>query len=119
LLIGSGPQVAQRELGGVVERLPGGVPERCVLVRDSGLVQCGHDVKHGLLGGLQHRVKTTEHGHGKDDIAILPTNIEVTKHVVSDAPDEADDSAVLRSVHLITPRRRPGQGSGGVVDPPT
>ena len=46
-----------------------------------------------LLGRLQHRVESTQHGHRQDDIAVLAAHVEVAQDVVGDAPDEVGDPA--------------------------
>ena len=96
-------QVAQRERRGVVERLPGGLAERRVLIGDAGLVERRLHVEHGLLGRLQHGVQPAQDGHRQDDVAVLAADVDVAQHVVGDAPDEADDLVVCSLVHAIVP----------------
>ncbi len=103
LLARARPEVAQREPGGVVERLAGGLAQGSVLVGDAGLVERGLHVEHVLLGGLEHGVETAQHGHGQDDVAILAAHVQVAQDIVGDAPDEVGDPVELSLFH-ITPR---------------
>ena len=100
LLAGAGPEVAQRELRGVVEGLAGRLPQGLVLVDDARLVERGLHVEHGLLGRLEHRVEAAQDGHRQDDVAVLAADVEVAQDVVGDAPDEVGDPVELNRFHL-------------------
>ena len=91
LLAGAGPEVAQRELRGVVERLTGGLSQRLVLLDDPGLVEAGLQVEHLLLARFEHRVEPAQYGHRQDHVAVLPADVDIAQHVIRDAPDEAGD----------------------------
>jgi hypothetical protein len=95
LLTGASLEVAQRELRGVVERLPGRLAQGLVLVGDLGFVQRGLHVEHGLLGRLEHGVESAQHGHGQDHVAVLAADVEIAQHIVGDAPDEVRDPVEL------------------------
>ncbi len=99
LLAGAGLEVTQRELRGVVERLPGGLAQRRVLMDDLRRVERGLHVEHGLLGRLEHRVEPAQDGHRQDDVAVLAADVEIPQHVVGDAPDEVRDPVELALFH--------------------
>ena len=93
-------QVAQRELRGVVEGLPRRLAERGTLLGDARLVQHLLGVKHGLLGGLQHRVHAPDDAHRQDDIGVFAALEEVAQDIVGDAPDERNDFVVRCLIHF-------------------
>ena len=98
LLTGAGPEVAQRELRGVVERLAGGLTQRLVLLDDSRFVETGPQIEHGLLARLEHRIEAPQHRHRQDHVAVLAADVEVAQHVVRDTPDEVGDPVELASL---------------------
>ena len=58
--------------------------------------QFGLALQHVLFRGRQHAVEPPQHGQGEDDVLVLAA-LEGIPDQVGDAPDEADDLAV---VHL-------------------
>ena len=64
LLAAAGFQIAQGELGGVVERLSGGGGERGALLGDARLVEHRLGFEYGLLCRLQDGVHAAEDAHG-------------------------------------------------------
>ena len=101
LLAAAGFEVAQGELGGVVERLAGGGGEGGALLGDARLVEHLLGFEHGLLRRLQHGVHAAQDAHGQDDVGIFAALEQVAEHVVGDAPDEGDDFVVSGLVHLV------------------
>ena len=98
---GPRPQVVQGELRRVVERLLGRLPQGHLLVGDPQLVQPFLHVQDGLLGGFEHRVKPPQHGHGKDDVAVLAAHVDIAEHVVRDHPDVVRDPAQIAVCHVL------------------
>jgi hypothetical protein len=111
LLAGAGAQIAQGKLRGVVERLPGGLTERLVLVRDVRPVERGLHVEHVLLGRLEDRVEPAQHRHRQDDVAVLAAHVEIAEHVVRDSPDEVGDPVKLGWFHFTPGDARAAQRS--------
>jgi hypothetical protein len=97
-------EVAQRELGCVVEGLAGCLAQGLVLIGDSRLVERGLHVEHGLLCGFEDGIEATEHRHRKDDIAVLAADVEVPQDVVGDAPVEVGDPVELGRFHFSIAR---------------
>ena len=87
----AGCEVSQAELRGVVERFPGGLAQRGVLIGNASLVELRLHCEHGVLGRLQHRIKTPNHRHRQNDIPILSPDIDVAQDIVGDVPDEIAD----------------------------
>jgi hypothetical protein len=69
-----------------------------VLVADARRFELRIEIKHGLLGRLEHGVEPANHRHWKDDVAILAPHINVAEHVVGNVPDEAGDPVDLAIV---------------------
>src|SRR5262249_44794569 len=44
--------------------------------------------EHGLLGRLEHRIQTPQHGHWQDDVTVLSAHVEVAQHVIRNSPNE-------------------------------
>ena len=87
LVAGSRTQAHQGKLRSVVERLPGRLPQRGILFDDFEFVESGAHFEHVLLGGFQHCVKSAQHGHRKDDIAVFPTHVNVAQDIICNPPD--------------------------------
>ena len=99
LLAAAGFEVAQGELGGVVERLAGGGGEGGALLGDARLVEHLLGFEDGLLRRLQHGVHAAQDAHGQDHVGVFAALEQVAEHVVGDAPDEGDDFIVGGLVH--------------------
>ena len=56
-----------------------------------------------LFRALQYRIQPSKYCHGKDDVTILSTYIEVAEDVVCDSPDIVCDPAEVGVVHFIWP----------------
>ena len=97
---GPRPQVVQRELRRVVERMLRRLPKGHLLFGDPHLVQRVLHVQDGLLGGFQHRVEPPQHGHGKDHVPVLAANIHIAEHVVRDPPDVVRDPVQIAVRHF-------------------
>ena len=95
LHLGAGLEAAERVGGRVEERLAGRLPQRGVLVRDTGRVEHVLHAEDGGLGGFQHGVQAADDHHGEDDVAVLAAHIDVPEDVIGDAPDEVRDPAEL------------------------
>ena len=118
LLARPGSQVAQGELRGVVERLPGRRPQGRLLLDHAGLVEHRLHVEHRLFDVLKHRVQAAEHRHRKDDVAVLAADVQIPQHVVRDAPDVVGDPRGVVVAHRpLVAGFAPSlaSGSGGVV----
>jgi hypothetical protein len=81
-------EVAQVELGGVVEGLTGCLAQREVLARDARLIQGRLHVERGLLGRLKHGVEPAQDGHGQEHITVFAANVKITQHIVCNVPDK-------------------------------
>ena len=103
LLAGAGLEVAQRELGRVVERLSGRLPKGLILVGNLGRVERLLHLEHSLFGRLEDGVEPAQNGHRQDDVPILSTNVQVSKDIVGDAPDEVGDLVQLTLFHHPPP----------------
>ena len=79
------------ELGSVVECLARGATQSNFLINDPHLVQIGLHVQDGLLGGFEDRVEAPQDGHGQDDVPVFAADVNVTKHVIRNAPDVIGD----------------------------
>ena len=101
LAIGPGPQLAHRELRGVVESLARGLSQRLILLHNTGLVKRGPHLEDSLLAVLQNSVQAAQHRHRQDHVTVLPAHVEITQNIVRDPPDEADDACVLLGVHPL------------------
>ena len=66
-----------------------GLAERALFIGHAGLVQLRVQLEHGLLGGLQHCVKSSDDGHGQDHIPVLAPDVHVLEDIVGDVPDES------------------------------
>src|SRR6185437_162443 len=77
----------------------GRVAQGAVLVRDVLVVERLLLREDLGLRRLEHGVEAAQDGHRQDDVAVLAAHVEVAEHVIGDAPDEADDGAVLAGVH--------------------
>ena len=101
LLVASRLQIAQRELGRVVEGLARGSAKGSPLLGDQGPVEHRLGFKHLLLRGLQHRIHAPDHAHRQDHVGILAAPEQVAQHVVCDTPDEGDDLVVGCLIHQL------------------
>ena len=101
LLAASRLQIAERELGGVVEGLPGSGAKRSPLLGDQRLVKHRLGFEHLLLGGLEHRIHAPNHAHRQDHVGVLAASEQVAQDVVSDTPNEGDDLVVGCLVHQL------------------
>jgi hypothetical protein len=59
-----------------------------MLVGDSRLVELFPHPQDSFLCRLKDCIKSPNHHHGEDYIAIFASNIDIAQNVVSDAPDE-------------------------------
>jgi|ERR1700730_2521098 hypothetical protein len=100
VLAGAGFQVAQGELGGVVEGLPSGIAERGSLLGDAGFVEQLFGLKDGILCRLQHGVEAAQDAHRQDNVRIFAALEEVAENIIGDAPNERDDFVVGGLVHF-------------------
>ena len=91
LAAGSGPEVFQGELRGVVELLAGRRLQGLNLLDETLLVEPSLHFQNRLLGGFKHRVEAPQHGHGEDDVTVLAADVDVAEDVVRDAPDVVGD----------------------------
>ena len=104
LAVGAGAQVAEREPGGVVERLSRRLAHGGVLLDHAGVVEGGLHVEDRLLAALQHRVEAAQHRHGQDHVAVLAAHVQVAQDVVGDAPDVVRDPVQVAVAHsCVTP----------------
>ena len=99
LLVGAGFEVAEGELGGVVEGLVGGFAEGGVLFGDGVGIEELFCLEDGGFGGFEDGVEAAEDAHGEDDVGIFAASEEVAEDVVGDGPDEGDDFVVGGLVH--------------------
>jgi hypothetical protein len=99
LLAAARPEIAQRELRGVVEGLAGGVAERGALLGDVRVVEHLLRVEHLRLRGLEHGIHAPDDAHRQDHIGVLAALEQVAQNVVGDSPDEGDDLVVGGLVH--------------------
>ncbi|GBD25431.1 hypothetical protein HRbin30_00750 [bacterium HR30] len=99
LAVGPCLEVPERERGGVVKGLAGGPSQSSVLVYDPLFVEQGFHGEHFLLGGFEHCIEPTDHGHRQDDVAVLAAHVKVAQHVVRDTPDEIGDPSELAVFH--------------------
>ena len=81
-------EVAQGELGGVVEGLPGCLAQRKVLARDARLIQGRLHIEHGLLCRLEHGVETAQDGHGQDHFTVFAAYVKIAENIVRYSPDK-------------------------------
>ena len=106
LAAGTGAEVVEGELRGVVERLAGRLAERFLLLDDPLLVEPGLHVEDGLLSGFEDCVEAPQDGHGEDDVAVLAADVDIAEDIVRDAPDVVGDPVEVGGGH--------GVGVGGV-----
>ena len=99
LLVTARFEIAERELGRVVEGLHGSGAKRSPLLGDLCIVEHRLGFEHLLLRGLQHRIHAPDHAHRQDHVGILAALEQVAQDVVSDAPDEGDDLVVGCLIH--------------------
>ena len=99
LLLGPVGKVAKKVRRRVVEGLAGGLAECGVLVRNPRRVEVRLHAEYGFLGGLQHGVESADDRHGQDDVPVLAPHIDVTQHIVRDAPDEVADVEAAHAPH--------------------
>ena len=57
--------------------------------------------EYGLLRRLKDRIKATDDAHRQDDIGILAALEQVAENIVSDSPDEGDNSVVRSLIHQV------------------
>ena len=99
LLTATRLQIAQRELGRVVEGLPGSGAKRSPLLGDLCIVEHRLGFEHLLLGGLEHRIHAPDHAHRQNHVGVFTALEQVAQDVVSDTPDEGDDLVVSCLIH--------------------
>ena len=69
------------------------------------VIETGHRIEHllrfehGFLCRLEDRIKATDDAHRQNDIGILAALEQVAQNIVSDSPDEGDNSVVCRLIH--------------------
>src|SRR5207249_2663693 len=120
LLASASFKITKSKIRRIVERLPGGLAEGGILIRNPRLVELGFPVEHCLLGRFQESIEPTQDGHGKNDIAVFTANIEIAENVISDAPNKIRDPIELRLIHshiqrLLYNRRKAIDNSAGRV----
>ena len=91
LLPPAGRKVAEPEGRRVVEGLARGLAQRLILVGYACGVQLGLHAENRVLGRFQNCVESANDRHRQDDVPVLPPDIDITQHIVRDAPDEAAD----------------------------
>ena len=96
---GSVGEIAKPERRSVVEGLAGRLAKGGVLVRNLGRVEARFHAEHRVIRRFQHGVQAADDGHGQDDVAVLAPHIDVTQHVVRDAPDEVADVQAAHAPH--------------------
>jgi hypothetical protein len=52
-----------------------------------------------LFCRLQYGIQPTQYCHWQHDIAILAPHVEVTKNIICNSPDEANNAVVLIAIH--------------------
>lgn len=70
------------------------------LVRNLRLVEGRLHVEDCLFRRLQDGVEAPKDRHWKDDVAVLPANVQVSEDIVCNAPDEIGDPAELTLFHI-------------------
>ncbi len=100
LSISAGSQVTQGELRGIVKRLSRCLPQRRVLFDQPRRVERGLHVKDGLLAVFQHRIKPAQHGHWKNDVAVLAADVKIAQNAVGDAPNVVRNPVQVAVAHL-------------------
>lgn len=71
------------------------------VVYDDGLAGVTDAFEDGLLGWLQHSVKSAQDTHGEDNVGVFAAFEEVTQNVIGDTPDEGNDFVVNGLIHLV------------------
>ena len=87
LAIGAGSEVAQGELGCVVEGLFRRLAQGGILFDYAGLIERQLHVQDGLFAVFQNRIEPAQHGHRQDHVAVLAPHVQVAQDVVGDAPN--------------------------------
>ena len=103
LLLGSpGLEITEAERGGIVEGLTRcRTEERRVLIRNAFLIEGGLHLHDRVFGRLQHGIQASDHGHGKNDVTVLASDVNITQCVVGDTPDEVRQPVELGLVHEL------------------
>ena len=101
LAAGAGSQVAEREPRGVVESLLCGTAQCLFLLNHARFVERGFSVQNGFLIFLQHRIQPAQYRHRQNHIPILAAHIDVTQHVVGDAPDKVRYRIQIELLHYV------------------
>ena len=98
---GAGAQVAEGELGGIVEGLPRSVSQCLALLCNFRIIQKLLGFEYRLLGLPEDGIHAADGEHGQDDILVFAPLEKIAENVVSDAPDKGDDFIVGNLIHGV------------------
>ena len=99
-----GEELVEVVARGVVEREPRDLPQLWVEVLELLALQLGLLGQHLLLGAGQHAVETAQDGERQDDVLVMAAPEGVADQV-GDAPEEADDLAMVHAVRSRSSHR--------------
>jgi hypothetical protein len=103
LLVGAARQVFQTKLRSIAEGLIRGFAQCFGLVYDARGSEVFFHGKDIIFCIFKHRVQAADNSHGKDNVTVLATHINITEAIVGDTPYKTHDGIVGLVVHDFKP----------------